>query len=714
MRRFFLLLGILIAALTGRAQVGPPPLGMQFLASDGNVYGLNSSGLYSYSPSNQALTILNANPNISNLCLEANDGTLLALDNTGTKITKVTLPGQTTAFAEFPGGSTAACPALANDGNYYGSSSEGGQYNAGFLYQLTPSGEVTIFYNFTGGADGIGPTATPIQAGDGNLYWFRYPGTLLRYSPTAGLSSTTLRVQTMDATPIEGADGNFYGTTYPAPPSVIQVEPNGAATVIYTDTSGSAAPLGGLFQPSSQLIVLASNPYGIPECSESGNYFTTQAIGIETGNWPSFNVSGSEDGADEVGVESFFMGGNGAYFGSIAEYDWIPDGSGDCIPSSLQRGIYLPTNVAPVEMALDTTYIRPGNSAKLTWQVNNAFSDTLQQCFAFGGLTGKVATSGSATITAPAAGTFVTSIVCGGTETGLATLTAPASTTVVASDYRNNDGSVTFTAVLTNTGNDPPTGNIEFFYGSVLIGSAPLINAEATFTASTVGIAPGTYNIVATYPGDANYAPGNASPIPVMIVAKAQTVITLTPMSQTLTVGSTASLTATLTVTNSNSPPTGTIKFLYGSSVLATSPLTFNYGAALTEATAGLQPGTYLVKATYSGDNLNTAATSAPATVILQSSPDTVTLSASPNPVLSGSNFTLTAIVTGTGTPTGTVLFQSDSTVIGSTTLNGGGIGSITLPAGTLAPGTYQLTAYYAGDKNNPATTSPAIILTVN
>ena len=41
------------------------------------------------------------------------------------------------------------------------------------------------------------------------------------------------------------------------------------------------------------------------------------------------------------------------------------------------------------------------------------------------------------------------------------------------------------------------------------------------------------------------------------------------------------------------------------------------------------------------------------------------------------------------------------------------GIASITIPAGTLAEGEYQLTAYYAGDKTNPAVTSPAITLTV-
>jgi hypothetical protein len=45
--------------------------------------------------------------------------------------------------------------------------------------------------------------------------------------------------------------------------------------------------------------------------------------------------------------------------------------------------------------------------------------------------------------------------------------------------------------------------------------------------------------------------------------------------------------------------------------------------------------------------------------------------------------------------------------------LNGSGVATVTIPAGTLAAGSYQITADYAGDSNNPATNSPAITLTV-
>jgi len=80
--------------------------------------------------------------------------------------------------------------------------------------------------------------------------------------------------------------------------------------------------------------------------------------------------------------------------------------------------------------------------------------------------------------------------------------------------------------------------------------------------------------------------------------------------------------------------------------------------------------------------------------------------------VPANASFTLTATVQA-NKPTGTVVFYDGSSELASATLNGSGVGQIKLPAGTLAAGTYSMTAYYAGDANNPSATSSAVSLTV-
>jgi hypothetical protein len=82
--------------------------------------------------------------------------------------------------------------------------------------------------------------------------------------------------------------------------------------------------------------------------------------------------------------------------------------------------------------------------------------------------------------------------------------------------------------------------------------------------------------------------------------------------------------------------------------------------------------------------------------------------------VPAGDNFTLSATVKNIyGTPTGSVIFSAGSTELAATTLNGSGVATATIQAGTLASGTYSITAAYAGDSKNPSGTSAPYSLTV-
>ena len=55
-------------------------------------------------------------------------------------------------------------------GNLYGTTTGGGAANAGVVYKLDTTGQETVLYSFTGGADGANPDAGVIRDSAGNLY----------------------------------------------------------------------------------------------------------------------------------------------------------------------------------------------------------------------------------------------------------------------------------------------------------------------------------------------------------------------------------------------------------------------------------------------------------------------------------------------------------------------------------------------------------------
>src|SRR4029077_2314090 len=70
-----------------------------------------------------------------------------------------------------PDGSRSAAALMqAADGNFYGTTQDGGAFGKGTIFQMTPAGVVTVMYSFAGGADGNTPLAGLIQASDGKFY----------------------------------------------------------------------------------------------------------------------------------------------------------------------------------------------------------------------------------------------------------------------------------------------------------------------------------------------------------------------------------------------------------------------------------------------------------------------------------------------------------------------------------------------------------------
>lgn len=87
---------------------------------------------------------------------------------------KIDPAGYETVLYSFQGGSDGALPysnlILDRKGNLYGTTSEGGQNDAGTVFKIDPSGNETVIYRFTGGADGGWPMAGLVMDRAGNLY----------------------------------------------------------------------------------------------------------------------------------------------------------------------------------------------------------------------------------------------------------------------------------------------------------------------------------------------------------------------------------------------------------------------------------------------------------------------------------------------------------------------------------------------------------------
>jgi uncharacterized repeat protein (TIGR03803 family) len=60
---------------------------------------------------------------------------------------------------------------LSTNGDFYGTTVNGGAADFGTVFKITPGGTLTVLHSFAGGNDGQGPVAPPIQGTDGNFYY---------------------------------------------------------------------------------------------------------------------------------------------------------------------------------------------------------------------------------------------------------------------------------------------------------------------------------------------------------------------------------------------------------------------------------------------------------------------------------------------------------------------------------------------------------------
>ena len=342
---------------------GQNPSASLVLASDGNFYGTtpvggtkNGGGTVFRITRGGVLTTLHNfgtsdGYSPSGGLVEGSDGNLYGATALGGNryadagtVYKISLAGSLTTLYTFSG-SDGKRPAGAliqgSDGNFYGTTEQGGTNNDGEVFKITPKGTLTVVYSFCSLAnclDGIQPTAAVVQGTDGNFYGTTAPGaglqctgsecgTIFKLTPQGVLTTLYTFCQlpgcsdgyTPYAGLAEATDGNLYGVTaqggHGGPVcvggcgTVFEVTPDGALTTIYSlcsefivlDKRGNCAdgagPEGGLLQATSGAF------YGTP--TAGGPYGEGMIFSLDTGLGPFVALVG---GFGKVGQTGGILG----------------------------------------------------------------------------------------------------------------------------------------------------------------------------------------------------------------------------------------------------------------------------------------------------------------------------------------------------------------------------------------------------------------------
>jgi hypothetical protein len=363
---------------------------------------------------------------------------------------------------------------LGSDGNFYGTSGAppastllGAEvFDGQFIYRLTPQGAFAQLYNFdppTGVDTTVGPGTSALVEGTDGFFYGTTPGvetsgnalpygTVFKMSPTGQLHVTyTLPTDaSMGLNPIagplvEGPTGDFYGMTtgfsdlLPPAGTIFRTTSNGGLATLHTFT-----PASGGFYPTQPLIFAAD-----------GNLYGTATTGGDTAACSPLMGCGNiftmkTDGSGFQDLHDFSGGKGGSYPGAmIADSNGAITGvtGSDGVTGSPAGTIFTTTiSAKPTPPITISFYTNPGNllvrqvppltPLTLKWNVLNAFSNTMRQCYAFvreapdPQWTGRQTGAGSArgyagqtAIMAPKSyGNYTYVLTCGGVETGSFTL----------------------------------------------------------------------------------------------------------------------------------------------------------------------------------------------------------------------------------------------------------------------------------------------------
>lgn len=216
---------------------GASPWAPPVQTPDGNLYGVTYNGAtpgtaYKLAPNGtfsviatlpsktQAPLVMNVDGNFYGTTQyggDSNRGTVFRLSTAG----KLKLIHSFDPSVE--GGTPIGPVMIAADGNFYGTTSGGGQYSQGIVYQLAPGGGYKVIHDFQL-LEGSGSTAGLVQGSDGYLYSVMPSGGSKGYGTLYRVNTSGTKFQVLhqfnykegaypSATPTLATNGTIYGFT---------------------------------------------------------------------------------------------------------------------------------------------------------------------------------------------------------------------------------------------------------------------------------------------------------------------------------------------------------------------------------------------------------------------------------------------------------------------------------------------------------------------
>jgi uncharacterized repeat protein (TIGR03803 family) len=276
---------------------------------------------------------------------------------------RVTPGGALTTLTTFTG-VNGASPGVAldegSDGNFYGTTQDGGTNSTGNIFRMTPDGTLTNLYSFAG-EQGVGnPISSLIQGTDGDFYGTMLVGgaqgvgSAFKMAPDGTLTNLYSFQGGSDGSfpggaLVQASDGNFYGMT-PAGSltngSIFRMTPAGAVSAIYSFTGGTDgySPAGALAQGSdgylygttTHNILSGFQFYGtIFKVSTNGAFTTLYTLNFSDGSYPHAGLIQGSDGnfygtayqGGATGAGAVFRITPGGAFTTLLSFDGFDDGS---------------------------------------------------------------------------------------------------------------------------------------------------------------------------------------------------------------------------------------------------------------------------------------------------------------------------------------------------------------------------------------------------
>ena len=638
--------------------------------------------------------------------------------------------GTLTTLFQFTGDVNGGYPAsnLIQDsvGNLYGSTNLGGS-GYGTLFELSPSNSITTLESFTPDT-GENDSSSPILGSDGNFYGVTLGGGATGlgtfYKLSAGVLTTLYTFQgTGDgAAPggplVEGPDGNFYGATGNIA-SVTQAD--GGSGTIFKITPGGVLTTLHVFNGTTDgtgpfPIFLASdgNFYGVSFLGGANNEGTIFEITPSGAFTVLYNFGAAGDGAEPQAA--LLQASDGNFYG--AAYKGGANADGTVFKFTPPTAI-----AAPVQLNASATALPLGSSLTLNWSVLNAFSGTMQLCYASVSSTGSITGagawsgqqtgsyssttqlySGSATVTPTLPGTYTYGLTCGGIESGIVEVVVgnPLALQLLTTTVPAASVGTPYTATI------GASGGVKPYTFSVIAGSLP---AGLTLNGST-GVISGTptqaaIGIVTLQVEDSDpVTPATVSEMLEIVVVQPLAITTATLPADRIGVAYTQNLTAT----------GGTPPYVWTASSSLPTGLSLSSAGAIsgTPSVAGTTKFTVQVADSASVDSQTANGSFSITVEPLIASTGTVSLT--PPSISVGQTTSAEVHITALGgspVPTGTVQFQSNGVDIGAPVTVANGTASLTTAAYT-STGSYAITADYSGDSNYLALDYPAATLAVS